>query len=1138
MQRWACCLASVVCLVGVAFLAEPATQKVADAGQEVRRTLERGEYEKAERLAVEWHSRVQAAHGSDSIELARASDLLVEALLENGKAAASSTLVVAERVIAAKERALGRDSVELAVSLHNLGTLRGFRGEFRAALTLFERALSVRRGVLAPETSQIADSLDAIGATMIRLDRFALAQERLDESLKIREQQSVESPLRLARTLASVGNLQFRTARYRDAASVLDRALDLWNRHAPSHPDKVTALITSGAVTHTLGDIRGGHRLWTEAVALARQQLGGDHPLVARAEIGLAHATHALGDFVEARRLREDAVRIGSKSLTSCDPDVADQLNDLSNSLVYFRDFVSAQRMLRRKLSIVESCRASADSVATTLINLFHVAKEMGAMREAERFGNRAVRVWSDAFGPAHPFVAFGLADIASFEALRKNYPRAQSLFERALRIRREAFGPNHPVVAETLANFASMLGESGRMVLAVRSVQEAVEILTATPAQNPDALARALLTRAALQQRQGDYTAAQASLVEAVAARERLHGAAHPVTAEAAGRLGAAAFALGSYETALARGLAAEQARRDLLRFTVRSLPEQRAMEFAATRVGGLDLVLSIVAAGQVNDTSRVLDEIVRSRGVILDELAARTRVTAAGDPALATLTKSLATARERYASLMLRTFEGAAVDSVLLDGARQEKERAEEALAEQSAAARAELADARAGVQDIQRALPPGSALVSFSRYDRTTFTKNGKEKIASRVTPSYMAFVARADAAPIVAVPIGSAAALETAIAGWRAAVSTPAHTEPSYRLAGGRLRARVWDPVAEHLRDVAEVFIVPDGAVSTVSFASLPVAANKYLIETGPVIHYFSTERDLIADTPATGRGLLAVGGPTYGPQALATAGGKPSAPVQRSACIGSGALTFEDLPGSRVEVQDIARLWASRGANLRPRPGDGGSAGDGGLLVLSGASATKAAVVRAAAGRRVVHFATHGFFLGSSCDPRPANTRGVGGLVAASTKRPSVENPLLLAGLAFAGANRETGARRTNGILTAEEVVGLNLQGAEWAVLSACDTGLGEIKAGEGVFGLRRAFQIAGVRTVIMSLWSVEDQATRTWMRALYEGRLRQHLTTAKAVRAAGLRVLTERRARGLGAHPFYWAAFVAAGDWR
>ena len=145
-----------------------------------------------------------------------------------------------------------------------------------------------------------------------------------------------------------------------------------------------------------------------------------------------------------------------------------------------------------------------------------------------------------------------------------------------------------------------------------------------------------------------------------------------------------------------------------------------------------------------------------------------------------------------------------------------------------------------------------------------------------------------------------------------------------------------------------------------------------------------------------------------------------------------------------------------------------------------------------------------------------------------------------ENPLLLSGLAMAGANRRAAASadEEDGILTAEEVASLNLDGVEWAVLSACDTGLGEIKAGEGVFGLRRAFQVAGARTVIMSLWSVEDRAAMQWMRALYEGRLRRGLDTAEAVRAASLTVLAERRARGQSTHPFFWAGFVAAGDWR
>jgi CHAT domain-containing protein len=141
---------------------------------------------------------------------------------------------------------------------------------------------------------------------------------------------------------------------------------------------------------------------------------------------------------------------------------------------------------------------------------------------------------------------------------------------------------------------------------------------------------------------------------------------------------------------------------------------------------------------------------------------------------------------------------------------------------------------------------------------------------------------------------------------------------------------------------------------------------------------------------------------------------------------------------------------------------------------------------------------------------------------------------------LLSGLALAGANRRANARadEEDGILTAEEVASMNLSGVEWAVLSACDTGLGEIKAGEGVFGLRRAFQIAGAHTVIMSLWSVEDRAAMAWMRALYEGRLARKLDTAAAVREASLTVLRQRRASGQSTHPFYWAGFVASGDWR
>jgi len=265
-------------------------------------------------------------------------------------------------------------------------------------------------------------------------------------------------------------------------------------------------------------------------------------------------------------------------------------------------------------------------------------------------------------------------------------------------------------------------------------------------------------------------------------------------------------------------------------------------------------------------------------------------------------------------------------------------------------------------------------------------------------------------------------------------------------------------------------------------------------------------------------------LLAVGGPAF--DAIGTAPARTSAAL-RSGCAQLGRLRFEDLPGSLREVTEISKLWPAAAADA--------------VTVLSGDAATETAVKQSLVGRRVVHLATHGFFLGSDCTTPMAGTRAVGGLVAASSKTVALpaENPLLRAGLALAGANRRGPAAldEDEGILTAEEIAGLNLQGTDWAVLSACDTGLGEIRAGEGVFGLRRAFQIAGARTVIMSLWSVEDRSTAVWMRQLYEGRLQKNLNTADAVHAANLAVLRERRANAESTHPFYWAGFVAAGAW-
>jgi hypothetical protein len=453
------------------------------------------------------------------------------------------------------------------------------------------------------------------------------------------------------------------------------------------------------------------------------------------------------------------------------------------------------------------------------------------------------------------------------------------------------------------------------------------------------------------------------------------------------------------------------------------------------------------------------------------------------------------------------------------------------------------------------VAAALPADSALVAFVRY----VTKNRKPEPPGKPStleevPAYLAFVLRGGQTEPRIVPLGPAGEIENLAAQWRKELAVEAMaprratklTEVSYRAAAARLRRRVWDTIAISLGGGKRVFVVPDGVINLVNFYSLPVAHSRYLIETGPTIHYLPAERDLVLpENQVSGRGLLAIGNPAFNERGLfASLTPKPKAPVENepglfsatgsyrgttSVCGDFRALHFGFLAGSEQEVDQIVRVWRKR----TPISDSSSSA-----LRLVGEQANEMEFKREAPGKRVLHLATHGFFLGQQC---PSALETVSKTdESGESGSAGGENPLLLSGLALAGANNReaAGAEEEDGILTAEEIAAMDLRGVEWAVLSACDTGLGKVMSGEGVLGLERAFQIAGARTVIMSLWPVEDTVAREWMTTVYGERFRSGLDTASAVRQADLKLLRQARTKQLSTHPFYWAAFVAAGDWR
>lgn len=321
--------------------------------------------------------------------------------------------------------------------------------------------------------------------------------------------------------------------------------------------------------------------------------------------------------------------------------------------------------------------------------------------------------------------------------------------------------------------------------------------------------------------------------------------------------------------------------------------------------------------------------------------------------------------------------------------------------------------------------------------------------------------------------------------------------PEATGGAWLSSGKALADKILKPLGEISQDFSRLFVSCDGYLSRIPFETLSLDGNEPLIEKC-TISYVDSARDFgraaLNGEQRTGPPLV-VGAPNYDLGSKATDEG------------------FAALEGTQTEAHAIAELV--------------------GVTAMVGDKALKRSVMSS---RRpsILHLATHGYYVPPASaeqmerDVRPSTVLGRWDALG------RIPNPLMRSGLALSGANTWLRGKRPpaaagNGLLTADDVLEMDLAGTQLVVLSACETGLGEPRPGEGVFGLRRTFFIAGARCVVSTLWSVPDEATSIFMTCFYE-QLLKGSGKADALRSVQLTL------RRKFPHPSGWAAFVCVGD--
>jgi CHAT domain-containing protein len=583
-------------------------------------------------------------------------------------------------------------------------------------------------------------------------------------------------------------------------------------------------------------------------------------------------------------------------------------------------------------------------------------------------------------------------------------------------------------------------------------------------------------------------YKEAEASLKRALEIREKALGKAHPDTARTLHALAMLRKAMGDTGSALPLIEEGLAAVSAKLRQDAAFMSDRQQLAAANALRHFLDARLSL--PDKEGYPSAAAHDLAWKGAVLVRQQQRRLFVRLSGDDAAREAVARLQGVVARLAALR----QTPDTPKEEIENLEAEQEAVQSRLSGLSEAFAASRKSAAPDAAAITKLLPEGAVLVDYLFH--------GGE---------LTAFVHRRGAEP-ARVDLGDAKPIDEAVTTWRRLL----HVRRTAREdAGAKVKALVWEKLETHIKDAKVVLVSPDGSLGSVPFAALPGSKEgRYLIEDVAVA---------VVPVPAAVPALLApVREEDRLPPSLLVAGSIRYDPDEGAAKPGgtrSGREVFTRLPGTRPEMNSVRGSFVDMFE-------------EGRVISLREGKATKAATRRALCRVRYAHIATHGFF-------------------AAEEANKGEWHPMLLSGLALTDANSAPRDGGEDGILTALEVSEMDLSRLELAVMSACETGLGKVAGGEGVLGLQRAFQAAGARSVISSLWCVDDKATQQLMSEFYTAAWDSDkiISRAESLRAAQLSMLRDGVKRGMAREddvkkgetrlpPYYWAAFVLSGDWR
>jgi CHAT domain-containing protein/tetratricopeptide (TPR) repeat protein len=1077
-------------------------------------------------------------------------------------------------VLPAVRELMGEGHRDYATSLNNLAVQYQFMGDYRRAAPLFCQALEIRKNAVGENHPDYAGSLSSVGECYREMGEYHRAEPFSRRALEVRRQCLGEDHLDYAKSLNNLGLLYETLGDHGRAESLLSQALAVTKKAVgESDPRYATRLNNLGNLYQSMGDQLRAERLMLQAMEIWKNAAGENHLDFALSLNDLAELYRAMGDYAAALPLCRQALVVLKNSVGEHHPHYATALNNLGLLLWDMGDYTGAEPPLRQGTELLrELLRDDHPKYAMGMGNLGRFYQQMGDYPRAEKLLRQTSEILRTALGEHHPDYATSLCDLAVLYHGTRDFARAEPLVRRAAEVDRFAFGENHPRYAGKLEVLGVMHSHLGDYPLAEAALRRAMEITKKKAGEDCPRYGTLLNNLAMIYDARGDSAQAEALFRRALTILEKTVGQDHPFYAPILTNLALRRHSSGdSVEAAsiLERSLDFQTKFFDA---TGAGLGERSRLALLNKLRTSLDVYLSVGL--EIKARPEVLyRRVLAWKGISATYQAEG--ILAREQTELKLVLEELASARGGLAQLAFTSPTPAQrqIWETQLDIIREHKERAEAAVGHHSGSCRAARQSARVGPDGVIAALPSGTVLVDLIVYSHFSSPPSGQHEF--RQEPRLLAFALRRNR-PIVCAALGPEKPVTDAVLNWHRAFRAGI---PKARDQSAAVVARlVWEPLRTQLADARTVFVAPDGLLSSFPFAALPGRKlGAYLVE-DVAIAYVGSGREAAAllTSPAQTDpgGFLAAGAIDF----QADTGRVVPAPLgQRSLFVVPNERGgFAALPGTKAEGE-LARDVFRRAFPDQP------------AVLLTGAQPTESVIKKRLDGGhwRAVHLGTHGFF---ESPARVAALRSAlrPDLPFALESKPTTADdgaavlelaPFLMSGVLLAGGARDRDPSQSDpssdappiedGILTGEEVRSLDLRGTELVVLSACETGLGRVRYGQGVLGLQRAFHAAGARSVVASLWKVDDAATSVLMEQFYTNLWVKKVPKLEALRQAQITVLrnpglvrarqTELAKRGIGekaeklpeggkvsapradgarSDPSLSAAFVMSGDWR